>query len=108
MQCNLSLTEEQQTIKYIHGLKYPIQERVALQDLYFIDEAQNKAMKVERLQNKTLPFKNAVERTSSGIRTKQDSTSSERSPARKVFDAPLAISVTKSAPITKGKKNLYA
>jgi len=46
LQCDLSLTEEQQTIKYIHGLKYPIQERVALQDLYPIDEAQNKAMRM--------------------------------------------------------------
>jgi len=37
---------------------------VALQDLYSVDEAQNKAMKVERLQNKALSFMNAVERTS--------------------------------------------
>jgi len=67
--CDLSLTEEQQTTKYIHGLKYSIQKRVDLQDLYSVDEAQNKAMKVERLQNKTLPFKNATERTSDGTRT---------------------------------------
>ena len=69
LRCDLSLTEEQQTAKYIHRLKYPIQERVALQDLYSIDKAQNKAMKVERLQNKALPFKNAAERTSGGTRT---------------------------------------
>ena len=55
--CVLSLTEEKQTAKYIHELKYPIQERVALQDVYSVDEAQNKAMKVKRLQNKTLSFK---------------------------------------------------
>ena len=47
--CDLSMTEEQQTAKYIHGLKNPIQECVALQDVYSIDKAQNKTMKVERL-----------------------------------------------------------
>jgi len=54
-QCDLSLTEEQHTTKYIHRLKYHIQECVALQDLYSVNEAQNKAMKFERLQNKALP-----------------------------------------------------
>ena len=52
--------EEQQTAKYIHELKYLIQKRVTLQDVYSVDEAQNKAMKVERLQNKTLSFKNTT------------------------------------------------
>jgi len=66
---DLSLTEEQQTTKYIHGLKYPIQELVTLQDLYSVDKAQNKTMKVERLQNKALPFKNTAERTFGGIIT---------------------------------------
>jgi len=63
---DLSLMEEQQTAKYIYRLKYLIQERMDLQDLYCIDEAQSKAMKVERLQNKALPFKNTEERTSGG------------------------------------------
>jgi len=75
--CDLSLTEEQLTAKYIHELKYTIQERMALQDLYSIDEAQNKAMKVERLQNKALPFKNAIEKIIGGTRTQQGSTSNE-------------------------------
>ena len=66
---------EQQTAKYIHELKYPIQERVALQDLYSVDELQNKVMKIERLQNKAFLFKNATERTSGGTRTQQDFTS---------------------------------
>jgi len=52
-QCNLSLTEKQQTAKYIDGLKYPIQERLALQDLYSIET----------------PFKNTLVRTTSGTRT---------------------------------------
>ena len=63
--CDLSLSEEQQqTAKYIHTLKY----HVALQDLYSVDEAHNKVIKVERLQNKALPFKNAAKKTSSGTK----------------------------------------
>ena len=49
--CDLSLTEEQQTAKYIHELNYPIQEYVAIQDVFSVDEAQNKAMKIESLRS---------------------------------------------------------
>ena len=47
--CDLSLTEEKQIVIYIHELNYPIQERGAIQDVFSVDEAQNKAMKIERL-----------------------------------------------------------
>ena len=43
------MTKEQQATKYINGLKYPIQEHVILHDVFSIDEAHNKAMKIERL-----------------------------------------------------------
>ena len=55
--CDLSLTEEQQISKYINGLKYSIQERVTIQDVFSIDKAQNKAIKIERLQNWALLLK---------------------------------------------------
>ena len=45
----LILTEEEQTLKYINGLKYSIQEQVAFQDIASVDEAQNKVMKIKRL-----------------------------------------------------------
>jgi len=48
--CDLSMMEEQQAAKYISGLKYSIQERVILHDVFSVDEAHNKALKVERLQ----------------------------------------------------------
>ena len=41
--------EEQQAAKYISGLKYPIQERVILHDVFSVDEVYNKALKIERL-----------------------------------------------------------
>ena len=69
--CDLSLTEEQHTAKYIHRLKYSIQERVDLQDVYSVDEAQNKAKKVVRLQNNILSFKDTTERTSGNTRTQK-------------------------------------
>jgi len=81
---------------------------VTLQDLYYVDEVQNKAMKVERLQNKVLPFKNKAERISDRIRTQQNFTSNEWSLARKAIDATPANSTTKTAHTTKGKENLYA
>jgi len=49
LQYDLSLTEEQSTAKYIHGLNYSIQEHVTIQDVFSIDEAQNKATKIERI-----------------------------------------------------------
>jgi len=41
--------EEQHISKYINELKYSIQECVIIQEVSFIDEAQNKALKIERL-----------------------------------------------------------
>jgi len=46
------MTEEQQATKYISGLKYPIQEHVILHDVFFVDEAHNKGMKIERLHSR--------------------------------------------------------
>jgi len=51
------MTEEQQATKFISGLKYLIQECVILHDVFSIYEAHNKAMKIERLQNRAPPFK---------------------------------------------------
>jgi len=51
------MSEEQQAAKYINGLKYSIQERVIFHDVFSVDEAHNKAMKIKRLQNRALPFK---------------------------------------------------
>ena len=42
------MTEKQQIVKYISGLRYTIQECVALYDVSSIDKAHNKAMKIER------------------------------------------------------------
>jgi len=89
-------------------VKYSVQEHVALQDVFSVDEAQNKAMKIERLHNKTLPFKRAAERTSGNTRAQQGSTSSERPPARKAIDTPLAKPAMAVGLTTKGKENLYA
>ena len=61
--------KEEQATKYISGFKYLIQEHVILHDVFSVDETHNKAMKIERLQNKALPFKSVVEKTSSSART---------------------------------------
>ena len=49
-QCDLSIMDEQQTAKYISGLKYHIQKRVILHDVFSVDEAYNKAMKIEAVK----------------------------------------------------------
>jgi len=66
---DLSMTDEHQTAKYIIMLKYPIQDRVILHDVFSVDEAHNKTIKIERLKSKALPFKSVAEKTSSSIRT---------------------------------------
>ena len=54
------MIEEQQMAKYISGLKYSIQEHVILHDVFSVDEAQNKALKIERLQSRAPPFKHLM------------------------------------------------
>jgi len=44
--CDLSMTEEQQVAKYISCLKYHIQECVILHNVFSVDEAHNKALKL--------------------------------------------------------------
>ena len=107
-QCDLSLTEKQQTSKYINGLKYSIQERMAFQDMFSVNEAQNKVMRIERLQSRALPFKGAAEKTSGSKKIQQGFTSSERPLARKAIDAPPANPAMTAAPTTKSKENPYA
>ena len=102
--CDLLLTEEQQTSKYINGLMYSIQECVALQDVFSVDEAQNKVMKIEKLQNRALPLKGVAERTSSDTRPQQGYTSSERPLACKAIDTSLANSAMTVAPTTKVRR----
>jgi len=48
------MMEEQQAAKYISSLKYSIKERVILHEVFSVDEAHNKALKIERLQSRTL------------------------------------------------------
>jgi len=81
---------------------------VIFHDVFSVDEAYNKAMKIERLQNKASPFKSIAEKTSSNIRAQQGSTSGEQPPAHKVVDASTANPVTANPPTTKGKENPYA
>jgi len=59
---DLSITEEQQAAKYINSLKYPIRERVIRHDAFSVDEAHNKAMKIERLQKRVSSFKSVTEK----------------------------------------------
>ena len=89
--CNLFMTKEQQAVKYISDLKYPIQKRVILHDVFSIDKAHNKALKIERLQSRAAPFKSVAEKTSSNTRTQQSFTLSDQSPAQKTIGAPTVI-----------------
>jgi len=41
---------------------------VAIQDVFSVDEAHNKTMKIERLQGRALPFKGVAERISGNTR----------------------------------------
>ena len=58
--CELLMMEEQQTAKYINRLRYTIQEHVALHDMFSLDEAHNKAIKIERLQSRAPLFRHQL------------------------------------------------
>lgn len=49
VRCNLAETEDQQVARYLNGLNDLIQDRLMMQQIWSIDQAQSLAMKVERL-----------------------------------------------------------
>ncbi|GJU37292.1 hypothetical protein Tco_1185646 [Tanacetum coccineum] len=51
--CNLREMDEQSTARYISGLNSSIQERLILTPIWCVDQAQNMAMKAERMASKT-------------------------------------------------------
>ncbi|GKE85492.1 hypothetical protein Tco_1559234, partial [Tanacetum coccineum] len=50
--CNLRETDEQSAARYISGLNSSIQERLSLTPIWSVDQAQNMAMKAERMASK--------------------------------------------------------
>jgi len=79
-----------------------------LHDVFFVDEAHNKVIKNERLQNKDSLFGSIAEKTSSSTRTQQSFTSGDQPPANKATDAPTINPVTTITPTIKDKENSYA
>ncbi|GKB85267.1 transposon ty3-I gag-pol polyprotein, partial [Tanacetum coccineum] len=51
--CNLRETDEQSAARYISRLNSSIQERLSLTPIWFVDQAENMAMKAERMASKT-------------------------------------------------------
>nr|GEV37915.1 hypothetical protein [Tanacetum cinerariifolium] len=51
--CNLREMDEQFVARYISGLNSSIQERLSLMPIWFVDQAQNMAMKAEMMSSKT-------------------------------------------------------
>ena len=49
VRCNLTETEDQQVARYINGLNDTIQDRLMMQQIWSIDQAQALALKAERL-----------------------------------------------------------
>jgi len=104
------MRKEQQATKYISGLNYSIQECVILHDVFSIDEAHNKALKIERLQSRAPPFRRPVpiEESASGTRVQLSSTTVDRPPARQSTNAPVSAPATTIAAAAKSKENSYA
>ena len=76
-----------------------------LHNIFSIDEVHNKAIKIERLQNRASPFKSVAKKTWGSIRTQQSFTSSDRPPTHKATGAPTANPVMTAAPATMSKEN---
>ena len=108
LRCDLSMTEEKQAMKYISGLKYSIQESDP-SDVFSIDEAHNKALKIERIQSRSLPFRcsTPIKKSASGIGVQPSFTMIDQSPTRQSTNVPASARVT-TAVTVKRKENLYA
>ena len=105
-QCDLSLIEEQETSRYTNGLKYFIQECVAIQDVFSANEAHNKAIKIERLQSRALPFKGAAKRTSATQElSKVPHQASDLQPVRRL--TPLQQTRRQQPPPLQRTKRIY-
>ena len=102
--------EEQQAIKYINDLKYPIQERVILHDVSFVDEAHNKAMKIERLQSKAPPFRRPtpIEESASDVRVQSSPAMVDRPPVHQSTNTSASTPLTTIIVAAKNKENPYA
>ena len=54
--CNLNETKDQQVAHYVNGLNYNIQDQLAMQSLWSVDQAQNFALRAERvMKNRRFP-----------------------------------------------------
>ena len=98
------MMEEQQATKYIS--KYSIEECVILHNVFSIDEARNKTLKIERPQSRDTPFRQSThfEEPLTGA----DSQLSVDQPITyRPIDPPAAALETAAAP-AKNKKNPYA
>ncbi|GJV46367.1 putative CCCH-type zinc finger family protein [Tanacetum coccineum] len=69
--CNLRETDEQSAARYISGLNSSIQERFSLTPIWSVDQAQNMAMKEERMASKTgVGFRHSNMESSSNYRSR--------------------------------------
>ena len=57
VRCHLTENEDQQVARYINGLNEPIQERLGMQQIWSIDQAQTLALKAERYVKTKKPYK---------------------------------------------------
>jgi len=103
-QCELSMTDEQHTAKYISGLKYPIQERVILHDVFSVNEAHNKAMKIERLHIRAPLFRRlmSIDEPLGRERVQPSSATADQPLAQLTAKAPMSTPTTNPA-VAKGK-----
>jgi len=103
--CDLSMTEEQQAAKYISGLKYNIQKRVIIHDVFSVDEVHNKALKIERLHNRAPLFRcpTPIEESTSGAGVQLASTTVDHQSTNVLTSEPT----TSTATTAKSKENPY-
>jgi len=99
------MLDEQQAVKCINGLKYPIQERMILHDMFSIDEAQNKVMKNERLHSRTQPLRcpMSIEKPLGGEGIQLSFTTGDQPSTQQTVKAPMLTPTTIPAE-AKGKE----
>ena len=81
-----------------------------LDDVFSADEAHYKALKVKRLQSRTLPFRHPtpIEKLTSDARIQMSFTTVDRPPARQSTNTSTSVPAPTTAAAAKRKENPYA
>ena len=103
--CDLSMTDEQ-AVRYISGLQYPIQERVILYDVFSIDPQQSLERREITKYGSTFQASNTNWRVNKWHKNLAGFNNVDRSPAHQSTNIHASTTTTLTATTAKNKKKI--